>query len=124
MKTIDLSQNIYFNDFEFSYYGNYYGSIEYKVTNLTKDKYVYFTNLDISINFLTYYYPYYPGESLFPLEPVYHPNFTVFEVLNINTGESTKFVRLFKFEKNTEYIIKIHCFVYYNDYYYKSKTYY
>ena len=127
MKTIDLSQNSYFMDFSLYLQGEYYGCIEYKVSGLKEDKYVYFINTRSDEYYYTYYYPYYPDYPLvppydpyepYPFQPEYHPNLTAFEVLNIMTNESTRFVSFYKFEKDTEYIIKIHSFVYYFDYNY------
>ena len=46
MDTIDLSKNVYFKDREIDFddYGNdhHYGTIDYKVSNLNENKYVYF----------------------------------------------------------------------------------
>ena len=140
MKTIDLSQNTYFNDLDFEFdRDKYYDLIEYKVSGLTEDKYVYFTTLDNDDYYYTDYYPYYtenspydPDKQLEPvyhpnltadkqLEPVYHPNLTVFEVLNTETGESYPFVKFFKFDAGKEYIIKIHSLVDYYEYNHKDE---
>ena len=130
MDTIDLSKNVYFKDkeidFRNSYY--YYGALEYKVSNLNENKYVYFTmetHDDKYIN--TYYFPYYPDEPP-PVErysdTFYHPNITIFEVINIhNSDETKKNVKIYEFKKGNEYIIRIHSLIYYYDFYREERSY-
>ena len=130
MDTIDLSKNVYFkdkeNDFQNSYY--YYGALEYKVSNLNENKYVYFTmETHDDKYFNTYYFPYYPDEPP-PVErysdTFYHPNITIFEVINIhNSDETKKNVKIYEFKKGNEYIIRIHSLIYYYDFYCEERSY-
>ena len=130
MDTIDLSKNVYFkdkeNDFQNSYY--YYGALEYKVSNLNENKYVYFTmETHDDKYFNTHYFPYYPDEPP-PVErysdTFYHPNITIFEVININNSDETKKnVKIYEFKKGNEYIIRIHSLIYYYDFYREERSY-
>lgn len=110
---IDLSKKIYSNDVSYYSTNNYPGMIQYKVSGLTEDKYVFFISPDYHSDFGLY--PYYPGDP--ELSPEYRTidlqNLTVFEVYNVNTNETNKSLRFFKFKSGTEYIIKIHCFANY-----------
>lgn len=70
------------------------------------------------------YYPYYPGEEP-PYDPYWHydydfSNLTVFEVIDIKANVSTRNVRFYKFEPNTEYIINIHCLTGWGSFYYRK----
>ena len=63
------------------------------------NKYVYFTLLDDW--YYDYYYPYYPDE-------LSSDNSTIFEVCNNKTNCCQRHVKIYYFEKNVEYTIKIH----------------
>ena len=112
---IDLSKTMYSNDFNYFSRDNYPGLIEYRVSGLTEDKYVFFISPKL-YDFKTYY-PYYPGEQELSPEsgPLDHKNLTVFEVYNSNTKEIKKSLKFFKFEHDIEYIIRIHCAAEYDD---------
>ena len=115
--TIDFTKNYYINEMDFRIYGN--KSINtYKIPKLSEEKYVYFSMLR---NEYSYYYPYYPDEpdpyaSHQGYEPELHRNSTIFEVCNDETNKCQRKIRLYHFEKNTEYTIKIH----YLTFYYRS----
>ena len=128
IQTIDLSKNVYYQGISFDVNNEYLDMIKFKVSNLNEEKYVYFERIETDDYYKRSYVPYYPGEeppSYNPLEP-YGPsdpdfsNLTIFEVINNKTGESTKNVRFYKFEQNTDYIINIHCLVYDWNYEYAS----
>jgi hypothetical protein len=98
--------------------------IQYKISNLKEEKYVYFEVMETDDYYRRYYVPYYPGEDP-PYDKEVYPygppdpdfsNLTAFEVINSKTGVSTRNVRFYKFEPDTEYIINIHCLVYYSEY--------
>jgi len=101
MDTIDLSKNVYFKDREIDFddYGNdhHYGTIDYKVSNLNENKYVYFV---MERYYDKTYIPFYPDEPpLDPyIEPLYNHNLTIFEVINIhNSDETKKNVKIYEF---------------------------
>ena len=141
LETIDLSKNVYFNDINFGFRENYrdynhnYNNcimVQYKVSGLTEDKYVYFMN--ISNNKYGGYVPFYP-EELQDHSPYYNPDSTIFEIHNIDKNETEKYVKLYKFEKNNNYIITIHnlidyysyidnyrIYLYYPEYFFSSIT--
>ena len=98
METIDFRKNIYYSKIAFSTKTNNSMAI-YKVANLYEDKYVYFTLLDDW--YYDYYYPYYPDE-------LSSGNSTIFEVCNNKTNFCQRHVKIYYFEKNVEYTIKIH----------------
>ena len=131
MDTIDLSKNVYFKDKEIDFHNSYYyyGALEYKVSNLNENKYVYFTmETHDDKYFNTHYFPYYPDEPP-PIDrysdPFYHPNLTIFEVINIhNNDETKKNVKIYEFKKGNEYIIRIHSLIQRNDFYSEDKSYY
>ena len=122
-ETIDLNDNIYYQDFVYS--NEYYlGMKKFKVNTLKEEKLVYFSISDYFYDIVNYY-PFYPGESP-PYTPDPHnpdfSNLTIFEIFNVNTQTSERNVRLYKFEPNQEYIIYIHCLKNYNsDYYYNFR---
>ena len=139
IKTIDLSQKTYFNDYNYYFGQKYYGLVEYKVSGLKEDKFVYFTSLEEDRDYPSNYYPYYPEETSDQTdnndkrdgkdgsdesEPTpkqnpswnYYQNLTVFEVFNIQTGRTEKSVRIYKFVKDYEYIIRIHSIIKDNNY--------
>ena len=122
--TIDFSKKIYYSQYNFYSYNIYLGTIDYKVTGIREDKYVYFT-LDSTD---PYYIPYDPVNPYIPQfdpysQPIHSPNLTVFEVINLrNSTKNERNVRLYKFEKDNEYIIKIHCLIWYYDYNYEYKN--
>ena len=116
-ETIDLSKSVYYQSYSYNSRESYLGMIQFKVSNLKEEKYVYFENMEDDYDYKRYYYPYYPGE-----DPPGHPysygpyfsNLTIFEVTNSSGSERN--VRFYKFEPNTEYTISIHCVLnYYND---------
>lgn len=123
-ETIDLSKNIYYQSI--SYYTNdeYIGMDQFKVSNLKEEKYVYFEMVEHDSYYKREYYPYYQGEDP-PYDP-YNPydtdfsNLTIFEVINSKTNVSTRNVRFYKFEPNTEYIIKIHCLTRWSQFFYQK----
>ena len=127
MDTIDLSKNVYFKDKEIDFdgYNNdyYYGTIDYKVSNLNENKYVYFVTDPYDYKS---YIPYYPDEppSFDPyIEPLY--NLTIFEVINIhNSNKTKKNVKIYEFKEGNEYIIRIHSLIYYKNYYDYARRYY
>ena len=121
MDTINLDENIYFSDFCLGS-NQYYGEIKYLVTDLQKNKSVYFT-------FEYYnpgeYKPYYPDLE----DPVNNNNIEVVDITN-NVPSSNKDVKAFLFEKGKKYYIIIHSYKskhysyysYYNNYnYYYDK---
>ena len=131
--TIDLNKKAYINTISFECYINSDIASIYKVSKLNEEKYVYFSGFD-------YYYsgifPYYSDEIQFDLEMwnwiyhfyeyVYYMNSTIFEVCIGESINCQKNVKLFKFEKNKEYTIKIHVYYYsyYTYYKYYSEYYY
>ena len=121
--TIDLSKNVYYRIYDSGFYQNKYDIIEYKVSGLTEDKYVYFMMKSNDIRYYRDYFPYYPDEpyNYDYYSPYYHPNLTIFEVFNIGTKQTTKHVKVYKFEKDYEYIIRIYGLIYYNDYRHQYK---
>ena len=127
MDTIDLSKNVYFKDKEINFYDSYYyyGTIDYKVSNLNENKYVYFVMETYLSN---EYIPYYPDEppSFDPsFDPLYNHNLTIFEVINIhNSDETKKNVKIYEFKKGNEYIIRIHSLISYRGYYDSPRSYY
>ena len=130
--SIDFSKNIYYRKWSFSSEGNY-GMYEYKVSGLNEEKYVLFYFSPLSIYDSHDYYIYYPEDDVSPYDPhyeppqypiIHYPNESIFEVFDINNNVTKKDVKLFKFEKNNEYIIKIHCYKYYRDYYDYRNHYY
>ena len=123
-ETIDLSKNVYYQSKSYYIYGEYLDMIQYKVSNLKEEKYVFFERIETDDYYRRNYVPYYPGEDP-PYDKEVYPygpsdpdfsNLTVFEVINVNTNVSTRNVRFYKFEPDTEYIINIHCLVYYSEY--------
>ena len=108
LETIDLSKNIYYQDFELENTEIFYGNIKYNVSGLKEDKYVLFKAVS---NYYTDYYPYYPNESVVTDDLDYpdFSNLTIFEVTNISSGNSERNLNVYHFVKNTKYIIDIHC---------------
>jgi len=47
VETIDLSKNIYYQNFGYYINQPYLGMIQYQVKNLNEEKYVFFTDIDI-----------------------------------------------------------------------------
>ena len=127
MGSIDFSKKIYYKKGNFYSTGYYYGMYEYKVGELNEEKYVFFSSpIDY---FYRNYYIYYPEDDNPPVDPYYdrlihYPNESIFEVFNVKDNETQKNVKLYKFEKNKEYIIKIHCLKYYYTYSYDSSQFY
>jgi len=111
---IDLNKNIYFQNFIYES-ELYYNYPQFKVKNLNEDKYVYFKLLSNDDSYYTReYYPYYPNEPEPSLPPdgsgIDFSNLTIFEVVNKKEPQkSMRNVNFYKFEKNTEYEINIHC---------------
>ena len=118
--TIDFTKNYYINEIDFEEYES--PSIRtYKISKLSEEKYVYFSMLK---NGYSYYYPYYPDEpdpyaSQYNYDPELHRNSTIFEVCNDVTNECQRKVRLYHFEKDIEYTIKIHYLKFYSKYSYQ-----
>ena len=103
MDTIDLSKDFY--SWSRNIYSSsrvYYGNVEYKVSNLNENKFVYFKSddLDNYIKYSNYYAVYYPDEE-FPPKIIYN-NCTNIEIFNIKTNETHKDVSIFEFQKDTE----------------------
>ena len=105
LETIDLTKNVYFSDlnYDFNNYDHYHNynnciTVQYKVSGLTEDKYVYFMNMTNC--YYGGYVPFYP-EELQEQSPYYNPDpdSTIFEIHNINKNETEKHVKLYKFEK-------------------------
>ena len=123
-ETIDLSKNIYYKSISYYSFYEYLGMDQFKVSNLKEEKYVCFELVDTVSYYRREYYPYYPGED--PPYPPYGPynydfsNLTVFEVIDIKANVSTRNVRFYKFEPNTEYIINIHCLTGWGSFYYRK----
>ena len=119
---IDLNKNIYFQNFEYESQ-LYYNYPQFKVKNLKEDKFVFFKSLSRDSYYTSEYYPYYPNEEAPSIPPYTRPDFsnlTIFEVVNLNDPQkSMRNVRFYKFEKNNEYEINIHCLKSY--YTYQSK---
>ena len=115
LETIDLSKNIYYQDFEINSDIIFYGNIKYKVSGLKEDRYVFFKVIS---NYDTNYYPYYPNESIVTddFDSPDFSNLTIFEVTNISSGISERNLNVYHFENNTEYIINIHCLKSYYSY--------
>ena len=122
-----LTKKAYYRDFTIDSYNQYYGMNEYRVSGLKEAKYVYFScsamnEYDYEYN---YYYIYYPENPNPPVDPdypqrlIHYDNETIFEVYDVEKNESYKNVKVFKFEPNKEYIIKIHALKYY--YYYNHQ---
>ena len=82
----------------------------YKVRKLSEEKYVYFTLLHSYSDYI----PYYPNETI--LDTEFIENLTIFEVCNDVNNICQKNVKIYRFEKNTEYTIKIH-YLKFNSYY-------
>ena len=113
--TIDFSKKMYYSQSSFHFQNTYFGTMDYMVTGIEEDKYVYFTNTSRYGD----YEPYYPNNTYInPIDPYSEKkNWTIFEVLNIkNSSKNARNVKLYKFEKNNEYIIKIHCLIKINEY--------
>ena len=55
---------------------------------------------------------------------IVYGNETIFEVYNVKENKTEKNVKLFKFEIDNEYIIKVHCLKYYNRYSYYDDNHY
>ena len=110
-ETIDLSKNIYYKSISYYSFYEYLGMDQFKVSNLKEEKYVCFELVDTVSYYRREYYPYYPGED--PPYPPYGPydydfsNLTVFEVIDIKANVSTRNVRFYIFEPNTEYYANI-----------------
>ena len=116
---LDLSKSYYYEDFEF-YSDVNYGYREYEISNLKEEKYVYFLHF---VDYYNEYTPFYDDES----HPICKPYFSydnvldcdaysIFEVCNKKTNECT-FEQFYKFEKDTEYNIKVHYMKLYEPYY-------
>ena len=116
LETIDLSKNIYYQDFEIYSAESFYGNIKYKVSGLKEDKYVFFNRSEYYDT--NYYYPYYPNESIVTddLDSPDFSNLTIFEVTNISSGNFERNLNVYHFVKYTEYIINIHCLKRYSSY--------
>ena len=114
-ETIDLNKKIYYQRNSFYIYEEYLDMAQFQVSNLKEEKYVYFEMTERSDYYKREFYPYYPGEDPPPYDPwsydIDFSNLTIFEVINSKTGNSTRNVRFYKFEPDTEYIINIHCLV-------------
>ena len=110
--TIDLSKKIYYTKSSFNSNNNYFGTMDYNVTGISEDKYVYFRLTENKIDYIPYYpdNPYVPQLDLDTHQLI--PNMTPFEVINIkNEAKSERNVKLYKFEKDNDDIIKIHCLI-------------
>ena len=120
VETIDLSKNIYYQNFGYYINQPYLGMIQYQVKNLNEEKYVFFIDINNDDYDKRYYVPYYPGED--PPPNPYGPNegdfsnLTIFEVINNTTKECKRNVRFYKFEQGNEYTINIHCLIDYYSY--------
>jgi hypothetical protein len=127
--TIDssgLTKKAYYRDFTIDSYNEYYGMNEYRVSGLKETKYVYFSysamnEYDYEYNYFIYYpeNPNPPVDPDYPQRLIHYDNETIFEVYDVEKNESYKNVKVFKFEPNKEYIIKIHALKYY--YYYNQQ---
>jgi len=106
-ENIDLSQNYYYQDLEFSP-NEYFGSTLYKVSDLKEDRIIYFRNLGYMYSG---YYPYDPSHPERP-EPFLN-NYTIFEVFDIEANKIHKNLKIFEFKARHEYIITIRCLKYY-----------
>ena len=121
LETIDLNENIYYQDFIILNEKIFYGNIKYKVSGLKEDKYVFFKVSEDYKN--DYDYPYYPNEKKNEsqvVDDLDYPdvsNLTIFEVTNISSGISERNLNVYHFVKNTEYIINIHCLKSYSNYF-------
>ena len=117
-----LTRNVYYRDFSFESYYEYYGMNEYKVSGLQEAKYAFFYYEGFNTyDDYNYYYIYYPENPEPPLDPdnhyiIHSDNESIFEVYDIETKESYTNLKTFKFEPNKEYTIKIHAFRYYDSY--------
>jgi len=123
-ETIDLSKNIYYQKDTYSFNSPLLGMIQYKVSNLKEETYVYFENTENDEHYKREYIPYYPDED-YPYDP-YNPyqdfsNLTMFEVINNTTNTSKRHVRFYKFLPGNEYIINIHYLVYYYNYHHSNE---
>ena len=118
--TKGLSDNAYVRNVRLDSYSDYYGMNEYKVSNLNETKYVYFTYLIRDSYYQQNFYVYYPDDPLPPLDKdshlIIYGNETIFEVYNVKENKSEKNVKLFKFEPNNEYVIKVYCLKHYSQY--------
>ena len=108
MDTINLNKTMYVSDRRLYQRDNFYGFIEYKVSNTEKETIVYFTNPYLDSYYKEDCYPYYPGESP-PAKP--YDKLTVFEVLDTQNNTIQRNVRVFNFQKGNEYIIRIHPYI-------------
>ena len=135
IETINFNKGIYFSKMGFGANTNYEMST-YKVSGLKEKTFVYFS-MTKQLDRYYYYYPFYFDEidpfipyeeSYYPSDPYHDPNFlkgsTIFEVCEENN--CTKHVKIYQFEANHEYTIKIHYLKfhkryeddnYYSDYY-------
>ena len=135
IETINFNKGIYFSKMGFGANTNYEMST-YKVSGLKEKTFVYFS-MTKQLDRYYYYYPFYSDEidpfipyeeSYYPSDPYHDPNFlkgsTIFEVCEENN--CTKHVKIYQFEANHEYTIKIHYLKhhkrgenddYYSDYY-------
>lgn len=124
--TIDLNKKAYINTISFDCFDCYNNSdiaSIYKVSKLNEEKYVYFSGFDYNQRLIPYYsdenefYQEKPNSINYYKDGAYYINSTIFEVCLGEKINCQKNVRLFKFEKNKEYTIKIH--VYYNYWYFE-----
>ena len=117
IETINFNKGIYFSKMGFGANTNYEMST-YKVSGLKEKTFVYFS-MTKQLDRYYYYYPFYFDEidpfipyeeSYYPSDPYHDPNFlkgsTIFEVCEEN--KCTKHVKIYQFEANHEYTIKIH----------------
>ena len=117
-----LTRSAYYRDFNFESYYQYYGMNEYKVSGLKEPKYAFFYYDGLEDYEYKEYYIYYPESPDPPVDPEYpqnlihHDNETIFEVYDVETKESYTNLKVFKFEPNKEYTIKIHALKYYSYY--------
>ena len=106
---INLDKIIYVNYMDYKTLKRLESCTQFKISNLNEDKYIYFIN---KIVFLDDKYPFYPDD------PAEIKRETIFEVININNPEkSKKGVKIYKFEKNNEYLLNIHTIKAYFDNY-------
>lgn len=105
---IDFNEKMYINEIEY-FTDTYYGLNQFKISNINEDKYIYFVTKEIEYYNIIDYYPYYPGEPAPDEKEINH--WTVFEIINLkDSTKSKRNVKVYKFEKGTEYLINIHCY--------------